>query len=413
MDDEDATARRANRLTRLAELAKLASQSDAGQPQVQARLLAPNAESGVVDVAGQSPDARLEPTPLDPFAAQADRLEKALAELEARKKAAAEMAAKSAPHLERWTALQAQLQALPQNERRGVLDAIGLHKVSAVPQPITRLRGGGFVGRPAPQRQPARWALWLTIPRVELWQAVLLSLGIEPDDSLEAEACGRVPDEPLSFNRLSREFFSRREDCLRALSTEGPIRPQGSLYVGMLQSPRCPVLLAEVAAFLARIGATVPIEMQATPAVTKTEEPNQSDSAEMQPLQRRQAQDRALLGAESPAVPTAQAEPAKNPEPPPLTTSDIASAFAGLRWSEAEWKKPLGDKPKWLAACVSVPGSQGSIQTRWNPVCIGGALIFNGHVQARSVRARFQTNHLLRHWLDAWKTYEADNLDTP
>lgn len=269
MDDEDATARRANRLTRLAELANLGSQSDAGQPQVQARLPAPNAEE--------------DSTPRAPFAAEADRLEKALAELEARKKAAAEMAAKSAPHLERLTALHAQLQALPQSERREVLDAIGLHEVSAAPQPITRLRGGGFVGRPAPQRQPARWALWLTIPRVELWQAVLLSLGIEPDDSLEAEACGRVPDEPLSFNRLSREFFSRREDCLRALSTEGPIRPQGSLYVGMLQSPRCPVLLAEVAAFLARIGATVPIEMQATPAVTKTEEPNQSDSAEMQP----------------------------------------------------------------------------------------------------------------------------------
>jgi hypothetical protein len=118
-------------------------------------------------------------------------------------------------------------------------------------------------------------------------------------------------------------------------------------------------------------------------------------------------------GAESPAVPTAQPEPAKNPEPPPLTTSDIASAFAGLRWSEVEWKKPLGDKPKWLAACVSIPGRRGSIETRWNPVCIGGALIFSGHVQARSVRARFQTNHLLLHWFDAWKTYEADNLDTP
>lgn len=210
-----------------------------------------------------------EPTPLDPIAAQADRLEKALAELEARKRAAAEMAAKSAPQLERLTALQAQLEALPQNERREVLDALGLRKVSAAPRPITPLSGGGFVGRPAPQRQPARWALWLTIPRVELWQAVLLSLGIEPDDSLKAEACGRVPDRPLSFNRLSRDFFSRREDCIRALSTEGPIRPQGPLYSGILQSPRCPVLLAEVAAFLVRVGASVPTDMQAAQAEAK------------------------------------------------------------------------------------------------------------------------------------------------
>lgn len=84
---------------------------------------------------------------------------------------------------------------------------------------------------------------------------------------------------------------------MRALSTEGPIRPQGPLYSGILQSPRCPVLLGEVAAFLARIGEAVPIEMQAAPAVTKTEEPYQSESEEMQPLQRGQAQDRAILSA--------------------------------------------------------------------------------------------------------------------
>lgn len=237
------------------------------------------------------------PNPVNPIAAQVERLEKALADLESRKKAAAELAAKSAPDFERLHALQAKLDALPQSERREILDAIGLHKVSAAPKPITSLRGGGFVGRPAPQRQPARWALWLTIPRVELWQAALLSLGIEPDDSLKAEACGRVPDGPLSSTRLSREFFSRREDCMRALSTEGPIRPQGPLYAGMLHSPRCPVLLGDVAIFLARIGETVPIEMQAASAVTKIEEPDQSYSEEMQPLQRGQAQDRAILSA--------------------------------------------------------------------------------------------------------------------
>jgi hypothetical protein len=101
------------------------------------------------------------------------------------------------------------------------------------------------------------------------------------------------------------------------------------------------------------------------------------------------------------------------PAPPPLTTGDIASAFDGLHWSQDQWGKPLGDKPKWLAACVSIPGRRGSIETRWNPVCIGGTLITQGHVQARSMRARFQTNQLLRPWLDEWKTYEADYLDTP
>jgi hypothetical protein len=133
--------------------------------------------------------------------------------------------------------------------------------------------------------------------------------------------------------------------------------------------------------------------------------------------------------SEAPAVmpvPTAQAEPVaavgasiepvrkqEPPAPPPLTTGDIASAFDGLKWTEDQWKKPLGDKPNWLVACVSIPGRRGSIETRWNPVLIGGALVSQGHVQARNVRAKFQTSHLLQPWLDAWKTYEADFIDTP
>lgn len=99
--------------------------------------------------------------------------------------------------------------------------------------------------------------------------------------------------------------------------------------------------------------------------------------------------------------------------PVPLTTGDIAFCFAGLRWkTESEWKKPLGDKPKWLVACIAIPGAQGVSATRWNPVSIGAALVHNGHVQQHSVRAKFQTMDLLKPWLEEWKTYEADNLAT-
>lgn len=97
--------------------------------------------------------------------------------------------------------------------------------------------------------------------------------------------------------------------------------------------------------------------------------------------------------------------------PLPLTTSTIAHVFDGLRWREQEWKKPLGDKPKWLQACVVIPAQKGVSETRWNPVCIGAALIRSGHVNARSVRARFQSRPLLEPWLEDWKTYEADHLD--
>lgn len=99
--------------------------------------------------------------------------------------------------------------------------------------------------------------------------------------------------------------------------------------------------------------------------------------------------------------------------PLPLTTGDIAFCFAGLHWkTEEEWKKPLGDKPKWLAACVVIDGARGVRETRWNPVCIGAALVRAGHAKANSVRAKFQTMPLLTPWFDEWKTYEADNFDS-
>jgi hypothetical protein len=95
-----------------------------------------------------------------------------------------------------------------------------------------------------------------------------------------------------------------------------------------------------------------------------------------------------------------------------LTTSDIAFCFDGVRWSEKEWRKPLGDKRKWLQNCVVTPGQQGVSQTRWNPVLIASWLVRNGHARANSIRARFQTKPQLKPWLEAWKTYEADYLST-
>lgn len=105
------------------------------------------------------------------------------------------------------------------------------------------------------------------------------------------------------------------------------------------------------------------------------------------------------------------AESASN-GPPPLTTSDIAFCFDGIRWNEKQWRKPLGDKPKWLQRCVAIPGQQGVSETRWNPVLIAAALVHDGNAKARTIRARFQTKPQLKDWLEVWKTYEADNFDT-
>lgn len=95
---------------------------------------------------------------------------------------------------------------------------------------------------------------------------------------------------------------------------------------------------------------------------------------------------------------------------PKLMTSDVAHVFAGLRqWDEARWKKALGDKPAWLKECVAEAGQRGVVETRWNPVLIGAALINKG-VMAKSVRARFQIEHLLQPWLEVWKDYEAEHF---
>lgn len=107
--------------------------------------------------------------------------------------------------------------------------------------------------------------------------------------------------------------------------------------------------------------------------------------------------------------PQAAAAPAG---PTPLTTGDLAFSFDGLRYSEARWKKPLGDRPKWLVAAIAVPGQRGVCETRWNPVFVGAELVRQGHVGVNSVRARFQTRPMLRPWLDAWNTYEADYLES-
>ena len=123
-------------------------------------------------------------------------------------------------------------------------------------------------------------------------------------------------------------------------------------------------------------------------------------------------QDAAPIQAPLMAVGASSGVEPNKASPLPLTTGDVAFCFAGLRWGEQKWKKPLGDKPKWLAACIAIPGVRGVSETRWNPVLIGAALEHYGHAKSNSIRARFQTKSQLAPWLEAWKTYEADNFPT-
>jgi hypothetical protein len=310
----------------------------------------------------------------------ADRLEQALAENEKRKAAAAALHAEQAPERARLAALQALAEALPEPERRKVLDVAGVRRVSAAPEPPTHILGGGFVP-PEPSPQPVRWAVWRALSHAQLWQVVALSLNLEPIKAM-LDQVGRYPSR-YARPGVPAEFLERLADCQRALSVAGPITPQGPLYSGMLQSPRCEVLVSEVAAFLVLAGFTVPDEMREPPQTVRAALPD------AEPL---------------PDVPKAAV-------PQPLTTGNLAHCFDGLRWSESEWKKPLGDKPKWLQSCVAIMGQRGARETQWNPVKVGAALVTDGHVTVNRMRARFQSHAMLRPWLDAWKAYEADYID--
>lgn len=198
----------------------------------------------------------------------ADLLEQALRDLETRKKAAADMAANMAPELERLDALQEKLDALPQCERRQVLDAMGLKHVSAAPRPITPLRGTGS----APSRQPlpANWNKWKFIPKCELWKAVCLTLDIEPNEEKHGMLSWLQSRRGVPYG-FPEDFADRLQIAQANVSTNGPIHPQ-SLYVGVLKNPRAEVLLSEVAAASVRWGWTLPQAMQslATPAAPVT-----------------------------------------------------------------------------------------------------------------------------------------------
>jgi hypothetical protein len=275
----------------------------------------------------------------------------------------------------------------PQSVSKPEHSAPGPKSWQKMPPPPPRVIRGSAPLQPRQRVGPIRWAAWLALPCVELWEAVALSMGLNPDDDELRKEVGRARS---MFSRLPAEFFERLHLCQRALHFNGPIRPQGSLYGGMQKSPNCLVLLADVAAYLTTSGFALPEQLQPRPPAEP--QANRGDS----------------IKREAPA-PKPTAAPA-SAGPAPLTTGDIAFCFAGLQWSEEKWKKPLGDMREWLKTCLVIPGTRGGPARRWDPVCIGAALVRQKEVPLNQVRGRFQSKPALKPWLEAWKTYEADNF---
>ncbi len=119
-EPDEYAARRKHRLARLDILSSLARFGTASEPAIPKNF----------------------PVPVAPSLG----LETALRELDLRKTEGKNRSAAMAAELEKQYALQATLDALPQHERRQVLDAMGLQHISAAPPPITPLRGNCIHG---------------------------------------------------------------------------------------------------------------------------------------------------------------------------------------------------------------------------------------------------------------------------
>lgn len=244
---------------------------------------------------------------------------------------------------------------------------------------------------PEPRPAPVDWEPYRFREQFTLFELACLAYRKEPasvfnDSWLAIRKHGGIASEVLNNPEAAAAMFYGNPtmyfsppvgEALERMKKATGLQPSGTLSVEKARS------LASV------LGLTFPPELSAAPGQQAPAPQDATPSA-------------APVVAES-----ASGEPVG---PSPLTTGDIAFCFAGLRWDEKGWKKPLGDKRKWLEACIVIPGQRGVSETRWNPVCIGAALERQGHVTANSMRARFQTRPHLIPWLDAWKTYEADYL---
>lgn len=172
-------------------------------------------------------------------------LEDALAELEAKKARTAEYIAKHAPEIEAATAkrkaLNAKLAALPQKERRQVLDAAGLKHVSAAPPPLEPIRSSGYTQPRTPAALPAiDWHYWGHMPEIRQWEACALSLNINPDNMkhhpqgwMTGTGCGPIFTDASFPSNAEKIEFGKRERLLGAsLFSSGYFTAANNLVMG-------------------------------------------------------------------------------------------------------------------------------------------------------------------------------------
>lgn len=194
------------------------------------------------------------------------------------------------------------------------------------------------------QRQ-ADWELWAFIPQCELWQAVALSLDLEPPE----------------YSHEVRGWPSEYERRLKIANAHIECKNLAHNKFGC-ENVNLPVFCA----WAQSLGWSLPGRFP-------------------------------CAGATQPKAPSA-ANTKKY-----LSKQQIITAFEGLHFTAEQWGKYLADAPKWLKACREQRGNK-SASALWNPAQIAVALTGSpGNIPVKKLDAVFAAHSFLKQWTDDWR----------
>lgn len=131
-----------------------------------------------------------------------------------------------------------------------------ISRKSNAPRPATILSGSGNSHHRKTTPKPANWDVWRFVPKCALWEAICLTLDIEPDSVKEEilRWITRYIDTPAG---MSQDFVNRLKIARSNLSANGPIFLL-QLNQGISGSPHADVSLPNMGAFAMRTGWLIP-----------------------------------------------------------------------------------------------------------------------------------------------------------
>lgn len=195
------------------------------------------------------------------------------------------------------------------------------------------------------KQHQADWELWAFIPQCELWQAVALSLDLEPP-----KYSHEVRGWPSEYERRLKIATAHIECKNLAHNKFGCENVNLTVFCAWAQS----------------LGWSLPDRFP-------------------------------CAGATQPKAP-----PAANTKKY-LTKQQIITAFEGLHFTAEQWKKYLADTPKWLETCREQRGSK-SATALWNPALIAVALTEPPrNIPVKKLDAVFVAHSFLKQWTDDWR----------